>query len=401
MKSVVLLLLVNLILVNSSITDSLSDLPSISLSDLSSDLSSDHSSELSSDHSSDLSSDHSSDLSSDHSSDLSSDFPSSSSTLDLFLSDSLTPESIKGTDKSNSTEESLIPENLILGFDNFIQIGNSIYFYAYKYLQEEPDKNFFIKLNIHRNLRSLQESENAECILMKEKSRNGISVYNCTLTNISGTFSRIECVLSEDLKLHPLAEYMCQNLQNQNGEKFSNEGIIILRDCKITDQDKKITISGVNDGGEIENGANSILNVISSDGNMINIPTQFTKNSDLNYNMDLDYKNPLKANLSGTLGRINEGKNFYLSFNNEDDAQLYFKGNSNTNSNVYKKKSSGLSTGAIVAIILPLIIVLLGVVGAVLLLRKKPSVPNAQMENINSANNTIGISSSSSNVVNK
>ena len=236
---------------------------------------------------------------------------------------------------------------------------------------------------------------------MKEKSRNGISVYNCTLTNISGTFSRIECVLSQDLKLHRLAEYMCQNLQNQNGAKFSNEGIIFLRDCKITDQDKKITISGVNDGGEIENGANSILNVISSDGSMIDIPTQFTKNSDLNYNMDLDYKNPLQANLSGTLGRINEGKNFYLSFNNEDDAQLYFKGNSNTNSNVYKKKSSGLSAGAIVAIILPLIIVLLGVVGAVLLLRKKPSVPNAQMENINSGNNTIGISSSSSNVVNK
>ena len=198
---------------------------------------------------------------------------------------------------------------------------------------------------------------------------------------------------------------MCQNLQNQIGEKFSKEGIITLRDCKITDQDKKITIRGVNDGDEIKNGDNSFLNVISSDGNMINISTQFTKNSDLNYyNMDLNYENPLKANLGGTLGKIKDGKNFYLSFNNEDDAELYFKGNSrnsSTNSNVYKKKSSGLSTGAIVAIILPLIIVLLAVVGAVLLLRKKPSVPNAQMENINSGNNTIGISPSSSNVVNK
>ena len=60
-----------------------------------------------------------------------SDFSSSSSTLNLFLSDSLAPESIKGTDKSNSTEKSLIPENLLLGFDNFKQTGNSIYFFAY------------------------------------------------------------------------------------------------------------------------------------------------------------------------------------------------------------------------------------------------------------------------------
>ena len=67
-----------------------------------------------------------------------------------------------------------------------------------------------------------------------------------------------------------------------------------------------------------------------------------------------------------------------------------------------KKSSSGLSGGAIVAIILPCIAVLLAVLGLVFYLSKSSSGavagPAVPMENL--GNNTLGISSSSY-VVNK
>ena len=55
------------------------------------------------------------------------------------------------------------------------------------------------------------------------------------------------------------------------------------------------------------------------------------------------------------------------------------------------KKKKGLSTGAIVAIIIPSCIVLLGVSALVFLLSRKP-LPAQQIKNI--GNNTIGVASS-------
>ena len=66
----------------------------------------------------------------------------------------------------------------------------------------------------------------------------------------------------------------------------------------------------------------------------------------------------------------------------------------------YKKKSSGLSTGGIIAIIIPSIIVLLGVLGLAMALRNKsPTPPLRDMVNNNNNNNTVGVVGNSSEVV--
>lgn len=59
--------------------------------------------------------------------------------------------------------------------------------------------------------------------------------------------------------------------------------------------------------------------------------------------------------------------------------------------NVIKKKSSGLSTGGIVAIIIPSVVVLLGVAGLAFFLSRR-AVPPIPVKNV--ANNTIGVASS-------
>ena len=65
---------------------------------------------------------------------------------------------------------------------------------------------------------------------------------------------------------------------------------------------------------------------------------------------------------------------------------------------VYKKNSGGLSTGGIIAIIIPAVIVLLGVGGLAFFLSKR-AVPPPPVKNI--ANNTMGVVASSEAVVNQ
>ena len=62
-----------------------------------------------------------------------------------------------------------------------------------------------------------------------------------------------------------------------------------------------------------------------------------------------------------------------------------------------KKKSRGLSTGGIIAITIPTVIVLLGVAGLAFFLSRKPVVPPSPGKNL--ANNTMGVVASSEAVV--
>lgn len=80
-----------------------------------------------------------------------------------------------------------------------------------------------------------------------------------------------------------------------------------------------------------------------------------------------------------------QNKTIMLDFDSLDESKIIKK-------QLYKKTSGGLSTGGIIAVIIPCIIILLGVAGLVFFLLKKPAppVPLKNMPN----NNTIGIGSS-------
>ena len=364
MKSIVLLFLINLILVNSSYVNTGEKILKIFRR-----------------------------LEADETDDIS-DSPTEPS--DLTDSNSIDEETTPND--SNSTYPYIeLPDSFILGFDNYNYENNLLTFFAYVF-HDKLGKNFNINLIIDRNLRLLDETEeNVECTL--NETLDEISVYKCS-KSLTYSINNIKCDLKDDsLNYTKLAKNMCENLQNQKGNKISKKGLIILRDCEIIDQDKKITISGTT-GEDITNETNSNLSVLSEDGNILIIPTQFIKQNSGNYNMELNYKRSLKANLSESLGIIEGGKNYYLIFNKDKSSQLNFEQKAFKNT-FTKKKSSGLSAGAIVAIVVPLILVLFVVAGGVAYIKKNPTIPHVPMENNNAGNNTIGISSSSTNVVNK
>lgn len=194
--------------------------------------------------------DSSSDFLSDSSSDLISTL--SSSLEDLSNSESLdssTSNSTNRTEDSNSNNfELLVKDNLLLGFDNYIEGNDLIFFYAYvRYYQGEPKKSIDINLIINRNLRLLEEAT-ANCKILENYGSDYITVYNCSLNNSAGSINNIQCDLSKASLNHTkLAENMCKFLQNQTGDKISKEGLIIINDCQITDKVSKITINGISE----------------------------------------------------------------------------------------------------------------------------------------------------------
>ena len=145
---------------------------------------------------------------------------------------------------------------------------------------------------------------------------------------------------------------------------------------------------------------------IQENGSTEAIPLTFIKKGGNNYDMRLTLKKSLESDLNGKSGIVNiDGKNmsYILSFKNTNSSNLDYEYNPTINKAIIpKKSSSGLSAGAIVAIILPCIAVLLAVLGLAFYLAKSsagvPATSTIPMENM--GNNTIGIGSST-HVVNK
>ena len=116
------------------------------------------------------------------------------------------------------------------------------------------------------------------------------------------------------------------------------------------------------------------------------------------YNLDSKGSNNLAgANLSYAL------LNYTTSYNEKTMAILDFADNQkNANGTIlppkvgYKKKSGGLSTGGIIAIVIPAVLVLLGI-GALAFFLSRRAVPSPPIKNI--GNNTMGVVASSEAVV--
>ena len=115
---------------------------------------------------------------------------------------------------------------------------------------------------------------------------------------------------------------------------------------------------------------------------MVEVPSTLNKlKSNKNrVQMILDPKRKINAILDGTLGKAKGGKNVYLSFDNPNSTENssdYLNYDKHANSH-YRKKSSGLSTGGIIAIIIPSVLVLLAVAALTLLWERITPQPLAQ-----------------------
>ena len=315
-------------------------------------------------------------------------------------------KSIPSTIPKNSTSNEPEPEKILLGVDNYKFENSTIYFFA-KFLIESLEyfkTEEIFTLNINNNLRFLQNSP-INVICYYERNISTIYEYHCN-HSYNGNIRSIK--LSYNGKMTDYAQYSLDNLENQKGDIIPLDSIIITN-CTIVDEDNAI-INGNAGNNNIPNNTNSIMYVLIGDSKE-DIPTTFIKkDNNGNYDLKLNLKKDLSSDMNNKQGLVEiDGKNktYILFFNEDETSKLNYKYNTkdpSTINKVYnsKKSSSGLSGGAIVAIILPCIAALLAVLGLAFYLGKSSSGavagPPIPMENL--GNNTIGISSSS-NVVNK
>ena len=195
--------------------------------------------------------------------------------------------------------------------------------------------------------------------------------------------------------------------------KYETEDFLILKNANFTSQSPnsfkikgKILIGKYyyDDSDDIRYDSENIYLITTVNGSPKKIPCsgkQKKDSSDDNWYYNLDSKgsnNLAGANLSYAL------LNYTTSSNEKLMAILDFSENSkNANGTIlppkvdYKKNSGGLSTGGIVAIVIPTVIVLLGV-GALVFYLSRRAVPSPPpIKNI--GNNTMGVVASSEAVV--
>ena len=306
--------------------------------------------------------------------------------------DSTTTDSTKTT---NSTEyEQIIPNKLVIGYDNYKHSSDILSFYTYvRYYLVRPYSRIVILVNIIRNLRALDEfNQNINCNYNRSNTNGDeiISVYKCE-ENVTGTISKVEVTNIVNLTQSPLAISMGKDLNKQEGDKISDQGLVVIKDCKIIiSPNGIITIKGTSDAQLDQE--DLILYVIQNDGSYVEVPATLSTGNNSEINIIFTPTKSIHSNLQGVIGKLEGGKNIYLNFTNEDSAELDYPIGYSWNKN--KKTSSGLSAGGIVGIIIPCILVLAVTAGLVFFLGRKP--PILPTQNIG---NTIGVTSSSDIVI--
>ena len=326
--------------------------------------------------------------------------PSEYSSTDLTPIDNETSY-LAPSDSTNSTNDDTEEVNpLFIGVDHYNYNDGILSFWAYFFTDNKADypENIILNVKKKRILRMLQE-DSITC-LKKDDSGN-IGVYNCTyIYNESIDTLTISYPGNNQTDY---AKYTLTNIKDQVGQIISSGEFFFIKDCSIPDMSKNVIIGKPENN--IDNNAGGVIYITNSTGKE-EIPVTFTKeDASGTYNIKLNLKESFTKNLNNTVGTLNNKNTTYiLLFNQDGNSTMDYDYNPTKNKAFFpKKSSSGLSAGAIVAIILPCIAALLAVVGLAFFLGKSSSSAAAStipMEQINMGNNTIGISSSS-NVVNK
>ena len=209
------------------------------------------------------------------------------------------------------------------------------------------------------------------------------------------------------MTLSTLARATKNDITSETSNRLSTTEIIPLKNAGIT---KQSTNSFVIRGNEINSITSSnnlekyesqnIKLVSTKNGFKREIPCEGKNSKD----KDDEFYYFLSCKSYDTIDR--DLNNSYCYFEKDKTKSLLVQFGENNSTELYdydyryKKKSSGLSTGGIIAIIIPSIIVLLGVLGLAMALRNKsPTPPLRDMVNNNNNNNTVGVVGNSSEVV--
>ena len=308
-------------------------------------------------------------------------------------------------DNDSMINNNTLPEKLLMGFDSYEFKENPyrISFYTHMRLVDyiiNDIKNMSLKANINykkRNrLRNIEEIEiNCE---NKGKKESSIFSFLCS-KDVKGEVEEISFIDNSitvngknlDYKTNDIAKITGKNIQNQKDNILSQD-TYILENANLTNENNKFVIEGINTDGNFKSSNNAYL-LFNDNSKLQNASCSLEDENDNKYKLICRPKSFIDTDLrlNNLVNVVDQKKNLILNFNNE----LNSIANSTIDSNypsTSKKRRKGLSTGGIIAIIIPCVIVLLAVT-ALVAVYSKP-VNKKQNNNIGSFNSSNNITSS-------
>ena len=291
----------------------------------------------------------------------------------------------------NSSYSNNLPELLLIGFEK-IYIDNGILFYVItriiKYIGYEPN-NLTLTAAIEKSSTNLRFLEDLEFNCPLYKTEGNIYTFKCENSdyNASQLVVNLDSVKIDDQKLKPLSSAkLTSNLAKNNevGDLLLNKEIIVMENCNFADSDKNIVIEGKFEKDISREKLDNPYLLVTDGENKRNVVYTYDKTGEKD-RLTLDNKVPINTDLHGQIGRINNDTSFILSFTNSTGNPNY---NFTETEIIKRSSSSGLSTGAIVAIVIPCIAVLLAAAALAFILGNRTKPP---MQNLD---NTVGVNSS-------
>lgn len=281
--------------------------------------------------------------------------------------------------KQNSTVIN-INEVILLGFDDF-KISGKIFTFNTNLKKFDPDfkiRNLTFPVYIYhkKNLRFLDEKQDSTCVC---DDSNKIVECQCRGTCENENFTTIELIEDfaingekNNLALSSVAEEQKSKINKQKNDIFQKDGVfVIMKDATLKDYSSSFKVSGTPDSSYFPTSRSNLMVMKHN-----NRTTNFSCNGEidsngyiLKCNKSISYRLDLNNTIAEIIGSNKE--KMLIQFKTEDDSFI----NGTHSSDFYinrSKKKKGLSTGGIIAIIIPTILVLLGVAALVFMLNRNP-----------------------------
>ena len=305
--------------------------------------------------------------------------PNASNTEPTILPQTIIPNTISAIDTKNSISNKYII--LLYGYDNYNFQNNLITFSIY-FLKSEGisfPKLLLFTINIMfeyigRNLVE-QSNQKLTCSLADEEK---LEKYNCE-SNAVDQMNIMKITVnydfnfnfnnSYDLVISPFAQFYRDKIVNQTGNIISSKELIIFKG-NLTQEDDYFNIKGkLDEDSQLDNHFN--LTVLSNDSDLIPIICEETNEKYDNYEIKCEKKKSIELNINNSISFM-ESKQLLVIIDGEEKV---FSKTQNTTKNskynrFYLKNNNSLSSGMVISIIIPIVIVCL-LAGLMIIFRKK------------------------------
>ena len=254
---------------------------------------------------------------------------------------------------------------------------------------------FHLILYYNRRLRALQEEGLANCSRISADSEDFIK-YNC------------QCPVDENRPLGSVAsrnDFIFENQSNitMDISSFANstskdistqvnpmQPIVLLNHTKLEVYGRRFTLTGKINRHLISNPNEIIMSFDEGDGHLKNATCSIVNPKGDECTLDCNSEESINAPLNGVSGIVPSTGQMLMLYMAENEENIL---NTGINPNLYKRGStSGLSGGAIAAIVICVVAALIGIALAVIILKRGGKVPAAPFQEssigINANNNS-------------